>query len=717
MEETITKQSIKIVLFSELLKINVEEGIHRHNYSIPVKRSNDPRCVYNLFSNMDNIGIFISMQKNNNAHRGSFGQSIVSFFSGSDSANHIELKMYELEPKHEHWKEKFDVPEIELLIDESVTVSSVQNKSDRHWNDDHIIIKGTKNAFKVNMPRSLAKRPILVEKNGIFYQDRYGVLFDVVKSYIEKYNHYGKFTEHTIFEMFKRFNVIYSDRDQKNRFLLSLLDQYEIKLDVDKAKMEGTIKTFSSIQSFYEDMLNDKKDILSMLAFKFAADASKRTIKNVKFSVVFNKLFSGIDNKNAFDAKVLEMSAALEKEVEIYNSDTPYGDRKEYHEILMDSLPEAREIKKAALKRKSTGAINKIMDDLDFISISKEDHPITHEAIFSGEIPKGTFFRKNGDSYFVFNDNWALWEEMLKKHKEAAIAIATEASRRTTFEKDLMSYFYFILHKLPEYLNKHTGRKWKCIPKLVSAEKELEPPTEGSNGVAKQRSALTPIVDNEKNEVVVPYVSMRLSGYQTSYCYGLDYNVLEKGMSFKGNVVTNEIEHKLNGRDHYGLMFYTLTGSASAQGYPTFLIIFEDLEKTVKVHFHRTHPMRTKAGEYNPIHGWIKGCYKWMVGNVNFERIKSQQGDLVFVEIEDPGPGLYKHVNGYDSHTFGSPVMFKEYDKKEKSNILGYFFIEKGTMLNHPEHMPRLIKKGHYELRQCRSWEANPKGVWSLRID
>jgi hypothetical protein len=43
--------------------------------------------------------------------------------------------------------------------------------------------------------------------------------------------------------------------------------------------------------------------------------------------------------------------------------------------------------------------------------------------------------------------------------------------------------------------------------------------------------------------------------------------------------------------------------------------------------------------------------------------------------------------------------------------------MEKDTILFHDEHMDRVIPAGTYEIRQCRSWEANPKGVWSLRID
>jgi hypothetical protein len=261
-----------------------------------------------------------------------------------------------------------------------------------------------------------------------------------------------------------------------------------------------------------------------------------------------------------------------------------------------------------------------------------------------------------------------------------------------------------------------TGKEWSCSPRLVNSANELDPPKEGETGTAKTRSALTPIVDNENCTVVVPYVAMHIPGYSTTYCYGLDYNLLETGFSFKGNVVTEEVE-KLNGRDNYGLMFYTLTGSSQGRGYPTFLIIFEEVKSGIRVHFHRTHPFRSKDGDYNPVHGWIRGCYKWMIGNVNYEKIRAQQGDLAFVEIENFPEGEVTEVNSYDSHCFGSPVKFTPYTKKDKQNVLGYVQILEDTELNHTEHMTRKIPAGNYEIRQCRSWEANPKGIWSLRID
>jgi hypothetical protein len=48
---------------------------------------------------------------------------------------------------------------------------------------------------------------------------------------------------------------------------------------------------------------------------------------------------------------------------------------------------------------------------------------------------------------------------------------------------------------------------------------------------------------------------------------------------------------------------------------------------------------------------------------------------------------------------------------------LGYVQLDKETMLNHHEHMTITLKPSTYEIRQCRSWEAHPKGVWTLNID
>jgi len=554
----------------------------------------------------------------------------------------------------------------------------------------------------------------LTKRDSKFYFQVAGAEFDPIKLYSE--DHYDSEEIASLLHCSSNLLSQYSIKsglESKEAYNLYLQNfGFDIVLDIEVNSKDGIAKTLNKVLPFYEDLR--KRDYFGAITFKVIVERAYRTVNSVKFSTVINKIFGEVASQEEFDRKVEEISVFIRKDEHCFYK---YDDFRDLIQKIIDSQPDAREVKKAALKRKSSGAFNKIMDDLDFVKIDQKTHPLTHEAVHGGDLPLGTFFRKNGESYFVYNDNWDLWEEMLALHPEIAKTIAAEASRRTTYEKDLMSYFYFVLHSLPEYLEKHTGKKWTGVPKLVTSSNELEPPKEGSNGVAKTRSALTPIVDNEKNIITVPYVSMQIGGYQTTYCYGLDYVILDKGYSFQGNVVTKSVEKELNGRDDYGLMFYTLTGSSEGRGYPTFLIIFERLENSTRVHFHRTHPMRSKSGDYNPIHSWTQGCYKWMIGNVNFERIKAQQGDLAFVEIDKFPEGEVTEVNSYDSHCFSTPVKFTPYTKKDKQNVLGYVNLESDTELKHTEHRNRVIPAGTYEIRQCRSWEANPVGIWSLRID
>lgn len=489
----------------------------------------------------------------------------------------------------------------------------------------------------------------------------------------------------------------------------------------DKIGMSGIVKTWKKIEPMMQDLL--KADPMAYTAVRSLAAYSSKSVDGVKVSVVFNEIF---EKTNTVD----EISKAV-KNLYCQNDKTDLYSARRRTEECVKKLSTYKEKRKAVLKSQANRALNKIMQDAESLTIDKKKHKLTWAEIEAGNLPLGTFFRKS-EQYFILNDNWDLWEEMFKRgYREQAIELANEVKGRTTYEKDLMSYFYFVLYGLPDFLKKHTGKKWNCIPKLVNSQDELEPPKE-EGGVARKRSALTPVADNDKNEVVVPYASLAIyGGFGTTYCYSHDYHVLNKGMSFHGYAVTEELEKKLNGRDDYGLMFYTLTGSAQGRGYPTFLIIFERRQSKgdTRVHFHRTHPCRSKDGDYNPIHNWIRVCYNWMAGNVNKDRIKAQQGDLAFVQIKTDGSGedldgaavkglKFNHkVNQYDSHCFEEPVPFAEYTKAAKSNVLGYVQLDKDTWLRHNEHDDVLIPAGTYAIHQCRSWEANPKGVWSLRID
>ena len=539
---------------------------------------------------------------------------------------------------------------------------------------------------------------------------------DICYSMMRNFNYYISY-QHTIssfdftYEALIGLRAKFGMGKQNMSTLLNLVvsDNWNI---AEIKKMSGIAKTWKALQPQLTEMM--KSDPESFCACRSLANMSGKSIDSVKISTIFNEVFGKVTTQT-------ELKKALDG---FYEGTASVED-------AIRKMPIFKEKRKAVLKSQGNRAFTKIQEESENLTIDKVKHKRTWAAIEAGEIPIGTFFRKS-EQYFLLNDNWDLWEEMFKRgFKQEAIDLANEVKGRTTYEKDLMSYFYFVLYALPEYLKKQTGKKWKCIPKLVNSSEELEPPKEGTDGVARSRSALTPVANNDTLTVHVPYASLAIYGGRgTTYCYSHDYHVLTRGFSFHGYAVTQDVEEKLNGRDNYGLMFYTLTGSVQGQGYPTFLIIFERRERfgDVRVHFHRTHPFRSKDGDYNPIHNWIAGCYNWMAGNIKADNIKAQQGDLFFVQVNTEEAQVTDgkvtknldfsfKVNQYDKHCFEREVPFAEYSKAAKSNILGYVKLESETWLKHTEHDDVLIPAGTYAIHQCRSWEANPKGVWSLRID
>jgi len=274
----------------------------------------------------------------------------------------------------------------------------------------------------------------------------------------------------------------------------------------------------------------------------------------------------------------------------------------------------------------------------------------------------------------------------------------------------------------------------------------------------------------------VPYVAMSVSGVRTQWCYARHYYIFEEGFTDPESegIVVDELEKGLNGRDDYGLCYYTLTGTVTARGYPTFLIIFERLEERLvrgpkdpdcpacfpekhgvtdnrgdiakkgcayhfpkteggtRVHFHRVRPQRSKNGVQTPACTLIQACYQYMAGNIPASDITAQQGDLIFIrhpndpiaakaKVEDPREG-----NGmeFESHRFvplvenGALMRLFVSKAKTPKNRLGFLHAPNGLAVKHPEHddIDRL-EEGWWEIRRCKSWEANPQAIWSLTID
>jgi len=466
--------------------------------------------------------------------------------------------------------------------------------------------------------------------------------------------------------------------------------------------LKGIQKTWKKVHTIAESV--GKTDPRAYLAFRAFVSNAHRTVDKVRVSVVFNKTLGDVTTDEQFISAI--------KPLKSVNDFGRYGG----FDNAIKEMPKYKEHRKGILKKQTKRAHSKLMQDVDFVDIDKDRFPLTHDYVMSGKIPLTTFFSKK-EQYFLYNNNWELWEKMLALYPTEAVALAAEVSTRKQYDKDLMSYFYHVLYDLPEYLTKHTGRSWTVKPKLLNDSSALDS-SSMANGVSKERSAMTPIVDNDAGIVTVPFVSVYMPGRFGVYCYAHNYMLLQRGTMHDGNAVMRDLEAKLNGKDDYGLMCYTLIGTDRGTGYPTFLIIFERLQTGTRVHIHRVNPSRSKDGDKAPIHDWTKNCYNWMAGNVRRDRIKTSQGDLMFVEIEDEVKREFSTtVNNFDSHSFDKAVAFCTDVPKSQKNLLGYAQLQADTWLRHPEHEDRLLKMGAYEIRQARSYENNPAGSWSLTID
>lgn len=360
------------------------------------------------------------------------------------------------------------------------------------------------------------------------------------------------------------------------------------------------------------------------------------------------------------------------------------------------------------------------------LGVDADRHPKLLAAIEALEIPL-SLFHEPGDALALVNVEFDLWEAALKREgwKEVLCEIAQSASRRAQYEKNVTPYLAF-LFRIEKYLDRHSGKgkKWRSMPKFVKSEYELEMTEAEEEGTTKKRSALTPVPDNETRVLTVPYVSMAVHGVQTTYCYSLNYQVFEEHTLDVESLtpITHELEVKLNGRDDYGLMYYTLTGSARNTGYPAFLIIFERRKAGTHVHFHRVHPCRSKDGKKTPASRLIQECYRYMAGNVRAEEIAAQQGDLIFIPAnEETDFTEAQGVLEFESHAFsssdGTRVSLLPREVKSIKNRLGFIKATGDLLVNHPEHEPVKLPAGIYEVRRCKSWEANPKAVWVLTID
>jgi len=418
------------------------------------------------------------------------------------------------------------------------------------------------------------------------------------------------------------------------------------------------------------------------------------------------------------------------------------------------ALPTSVESERQRKEKKEWNLRKDLAGQADGLGIDQTLYPLLHKAVTDGSIPVGVF-HEPGDPLKLVNVEFGLWEKALNRDGWAEVlqSIARDAARRSTYTRKITPYIAFLFRmeqymqtiapsvELVQSVKNDTGvayykmNPWRCMPRYVESQWDLEMSEAAGEQTTKRRSAFTPVADNENRILTVPYAAMAISGRQTTYCYSEEYHVFE-AFHFDeegGGVVVNTLEEKLNGRDDYGLMYFTLTGTPRNQGYPTFLIIRENRKAGPFIHFHRVHPNRYKEGRPTPTCRLVQECYRYMTGNVRAEEITEQQGDLIFIKADRVGDAVNepKLVDGYENHQFTAYELFKKKTKtvghvainmyqstaKSVKNRLGYIEAPNGLTVRHPEHEWIRLEPGCYEIRRCKSWEANPISVWTLNID
>lgn len=475
----------------------------------------------------------------------------------------------------------------------------------------------------------------------------------------------------------------------------------------------------------------------SPLNFRFfRALQNKKTRGGISANQLLAEFLRSTDNDYDKIVEGLRNLRVISKDIEPSGYSTQIED---WFFSLCERLPGASEKIRAAEAKKDFRKEKSLSEQAT--GLGADRFPKLFKAILEGKIPIGIFHQPGSDQ--PVNREFPLWEKALSQKGWAPVIfeIAANAASRNTYERDITPYLN-ALFTWPAFVSKHAkGKKWRAMPKFVQSQWELEMGNEdeeegnGPQKTRKERSAFTPQVDNENRILTIPYVAVTVSGVRTQWCYSRHYHLFQEGFTDpeSGGIVLNDLEKNLNGQgDDYGLCYFTLTGTGTARGYPTFLIIFERRDSgETWVHFHRVRPCRVSGGVTTPACELVQRCYQYMAGNIPASEVAAQQGDLIFIQhphdpiaakakvADDPETGV---AFEFESHRFqsraeSSITMYRSMAKEPK-NRLGFLHAPNGFEVHHPEHDNLTnLEPGWYEIRRCKSYENNPTGIWSLVID
>ena len=205
-----------------------------------IKRSSNPKCIYNLFTDIDDEYIEMRIYNDN-----------ISFF---------------IHPNKHYRPEHFFSEELELLTEGySLSVTYDKNNHNRDLITRLIPIDGSFSTYNVSCSLYYCNYILIEDDNGRFDVSVHGMKIDL--KWIIDMLYYFKLDEaYGLTGILNYINIISDDRDQIDRFL-----HHISKIDLEIKKVEGITKAFNKVSGFYKDLIERKKTT-SALSFKLLVD-------------------------------------------------------------------------------------------------------------------------------------------------------------------------------------------------------------------------------------------------------------------------------------------------------------------------------------------------------------------------------------------------------------------------------------------------------------
>lgn len=425
-----------------------------------------------------------------------------------------------------------------------------------------------------------------------------------------------------------------------------------------------------------QEKLYDEQPLLFCLMVSLVQN-SKFKHKEVITTKIINRVLSDVTD---YDSLVASLRAFWEKSRYVIKESDAYGQRMFLR--LLDADGTADIIQEEARIAKYNKAVTKLFGDMGHtLKTAKRRYPFFVREFEAGQIPIDTFRRSRSTQ--LYNANLNVWEKMLKLDAHATTGIAQRISRLVGPNRNIMSYFNFVLTDFPRYLKKMTGETWTVLPKY-----QINVDTTSVSYAGNV------IVDNINKIVTVPYCVDTTYRYRSTV--PIDWNILKKGESFDGDKAL--FGTKVISGHTYGLFYNNVkrehTGRADQGLTRVYLCGFIDGNVTID----RVKLPRNKYG-VKPINGWIDECHDVVHrGLMDYTKVDC----FLFKKLPAPTAEVYAYNATHLGDTsFSTPIMHSDtYQDAWGTGTVGNIRVDdtSSTVVTSPSGATATLTGGEYQV-------------------